>query len=128
MKAQFIRTLGAAVLAAVIPVSCAETDVQSGTITIRAADGVPVTVDVFAPHPAKATFIVLCHRANWSRGEYTELAPWLNDLGYNCIAVDQRSGGKINGVDNKTLLEALKRGKDTGYPSAETDILAALEK
>ncbi len=113
---------------ALIPcVSCSATNVPSGTITLRANDGVPVTVDVYAPHPAEAPFVVLCHRANWSRGEYAELGPWLNSLGYNCVAVDQRSGGKINGVDNLTLLEALKRSKDTGYPSAEQDILAALE-
>ncbi len=127
MKERIIRALGTAALASVISVSCSDANVPSGTITLRASDGVPVTVDVYAPHPAEATFVVLCHRANWSRGEYAELAPWLNSLGYNCVAVDQRSGGKINGVDNKTLVEALKRSKDTGYPSAETDILAALE-
>lgn len=127
MKARIIRALGTAALASVISVSCSDPNVPSGTITLRAKDGVPVTIDVYAPHPDKATFVVLCHRANWSRGEYSELAPWLNSLGINCIAVDQRSGGKINGVDNKTLLEALKRSKDTGYPSAEADIVAALE-
>lgn len=126
MKARLIRALGTAALASAISVSCSDSNVHSGTIALRAGDGVPVTVDVYAPHPAEAPFVVLCHRANWSRGEYAELAPWLNSLGYNCLAVDQRSGGKINGVDNQTLLEALKRSKDTGYPSAEQDILAAL--
>lgn len=47
--------------------------------------------------------------------------------GYNCMAIDQRSGGKINGVDNQTLIEALKASKDTGYPAAEQDIVAAVE-
>lgn len=127
MKPYLFITLFTAASALIPFVSCSASNVPSGTITLRASDGVPVTVDVYAPHPAEATFVVLCHRANWSRGEYAELAPWLNSLGYNCIAIDQRSGGKINGVDNQTLLEALKRSKDTGYPSAEPDILAALE-
>ena len=90
-------------------------------------DGIKVSADLYMPHPKEAAFIVLCHRAGWSRGEYVEIAPWLNDLGFNCLAIDQRAGGKINMIDNETLLEAAKQGKDTGYPDAEQDIIAAVE-
>ncbi len=127
MNAKGFLPVGAAILAACAAVSCAGAGASSGTITIRAKDGVTVTADLYAPHPPEAPFVVLCHRANWSRGEYAELGPWLNSLNANCMALDQRSGGKINGVDNKTLLDALSRGKDTGYPSAEEDIKAALD-
>jgi hypothetical protein len=114
-------------LAALAAASCAAAAPTSGTITFRSADGIAVTADVYAPNPKEAPFIVLCHQAGWSRGEYKELAPWLTSLGYNCMAIDQRSGGKINGVDNQTLIEALKASKDTGYPAAEQDIVAAVE-
>ncbi len=114
-------------LAALAAASCAAAAPTSGTVTFRSADGIAVTADVYAPNPKEAPFIVLCHQAGWSRGEYKELAPWLASLGYNCMAIDQRSGGKINGVDNQTLIEALKAGKDTGYPAAEQDIVAAVE-
>jgi len=37
--------------------------------------------------------ILLCHQAGFNMHEYDEIAPKLNALGFNCIAVDQRSGG-----------------------------------
>lgn len=96
-------------------------------ITFKSGDGIMVTADLYMPHPGEAPFIVLCHRAGWSRGEYIEIAPWLNGLGYNCMAIDQRAGGKINRIENETLQEAAKQGKDTGYPDAIQDIVAAVE-
>lgn len=113
--------------AALATASCANSAPTSGTVTFKSPDGIAVTADVYAPNPPESAFIVLCHQAGWSRGEYKELAPWLNSLGYNCMAIDQRSGGKVNGVDNQTLLAALKAGKDTGYPAAEQDIVAAIK-
>jgi len=96
-------------------------------ITFKSGDGITVSADLYMPHKKEALFLVLCHRSGWSRGEYKEIAPWLNSLGYNCLAIDQRAGGKINMVDNETLMEAAKNGKDTGYPDAEQDIVAAIE-
>jgi len=97
------------------------------TITFPSADGLLVTADVYAPYSnGEAPVIVLFHQAGWSRGEYTEIAPWLNSLGYNCMAVDQRSGETVRGVENETALRAAKGNRPTGYIDALPDIKAAL--
>jgi predicted alpha/beta hydrolase len=95
-------------------------------ITFAAADGVPVTADVYAPHPATAPLLVLFHQAGYSRGEYRDLAPRLNQLGFNCLAVDLRSGHAVNGVDNATAAAATRLGKPTQYADAIADMRAAI--
>jgi len=70
--------------------------------------------------------IVLFHQAGSSRGEYTEIAPWLNGLGYNCMAVDQRSGEYSRGVENETALRAGKENRPTAYVDTLPDMNAAL--
>ncbi len=97
------------------------------TIAFPAADELPVTADLYIAHEDKqAPFIVLFHQARWSRGEYAEIAPKLNKLGFNCMAVDQRSGGEVNGVINQTNAGAEKAGKSTDYLDALADLEAAL--
>jgi len=97
------------------------------TIMYKSIDRVKITADLYAPHKSDATFIILFHQAGWSRGEYMETAPRLNDLGYNCMAVDQRSGGEINNVINKTKLEAEKEGKQIRYIDAYDDIVSSVK-
>ena len=93
---------------------------------IATADGLTMTGDLYVAHQDKKTpFIVLCHQAGWSRGEYRETAPKLNALGFNCLAIDQRSGGTVNGVDNELVAQAAKTG--TAYTDAEQDIITALK-
>jgi alpha-beta hydrolase superfamily lysophospholipase len=72
-------------------------------------------------------FILLCHQADFSRGEYTETAKRLNGMGYNCLAIDQRSGNTCNGVDNLTAQHAKEKGLKTDYTDAEQDIAAAID-
>ena len=97
------------------------------TLTFDSKDGLKVTADLYAPHEDAATpFIVLCHQAGWSRGEYREIAPKLNKMGFNCLAIDQRSGGKINNVLNETNTAAKKKRLATEYVDAQQDIVAAL--
>lgn len=96
------------------------------TINYKASDGLSITADLYLAHAEDATFVILFHRANWSRGEYIEIAPKLNALGYNCMAVDQRSGGEINNIVNQTKLEAIKIHKETRYIDAYIDILSSI--
>ena len=99
----------------------------SETVTFNSEDGLLMTADVYAPYKnGAAPVIVLFHQAGWSRGEYGEIAPWLNTLGYNCMAVDQRAGEAVMGVENETALRAKKQDRPTGYISALPDIKAAL--
>ncbi len=98
------------------------------TISFPSGDGLEITADVYRPHEDTTTpFIVLFHQAGWSRGEYVEIAPRLNELGFNCMAIDQRSGGEVNGVVNETHVRAVKGKMKTEYIDARTDLMATLE-
>ena len=96
------------------------------TVTIASTDDVKVYADWYKIDDDKPV-ILLCHQAGYSRGEYRETAAWLNDLGFNCMAIDQRSGNKVNGVKNETFAIAEEKGLGTGYLDAEADILAGLD-
>jgi len=89
-------------------------------------DGVSVSADLYMEYPQKRPFVILFHRAGWSRGEYVQIAPRLVKMGFNCMAVDLRSGGSINGVRNMTAISAKSLGKKTGFLDAEKDVLAAV--
>ena len=99
----------------------------SETITFKATDGLEVTGDLYMPHDNTAPFIILFHQASWSRGEYMEIAPILNKMGFNCLAVDQRSGRAVNGVKNLTNQRAKETGKNTTYIDAIPDLLGAID-
>lgn len=98
------------------------------TITFKSADELLITADIYSPHTSNSTpLIVLFHQAGASRGEYNEIAPRLNKLGFNCIAVDLRSGEYSRGKDNETAIRAGKAGLATSYADALPDIIAALQ-
>jgi pimeloyl-ACP methyl ester carboxylesterase len=90
-------------------------------------DGLKITAEYYKIHPDTVPLIVLFHQAGWSRGEYLEIGPRLNQLGFNCLAVDLRSGKTVNNIDNETFLEAKKKMKETNYLAAEIDIISAVE-
>jgi len=98
------------------------------TITFDSSDGVKITADLYPGKGPNNPFIVLCHQAGWSRGEYREIAPKLQQAGFGCLAIDKRSGEKdqYNKVINETALAAKKAGKATEFTDAEQDIVAAL--
>ena len=96
-------------------------------VTFASEDGLTVTADLYLAHEDAATpFIVLFHQARSSRGEYREIAPRLARLGFNCLAVDQRSGAKALEVDNETAQRAAGAEKDASYLAARQDMVAAL--
>ncbi len=70
--------------------------------------------------------ILLCHQARFNKFEYAGIAERLNRMGYNCMAIDQRSGGPIGDRQNLTYLRARKLEKDVDYIDAEPDIKAAI--
>ena len=103
-------------------------DVNAQTeVTFPSKDGLEITADLYLAHPASHPMIILFHQARWSRGEYREIAPKLNKLGYNCIAIDQRSGGEVLGVTNKTYKRAVEKGVSTKYTAALKDMNAAID-
>ncbi len=100
---------------------------DSQTITFASLDGIVISADLYTPHQSKETpLILLFHQAGSSRGEYIDIAPRLNNLGFNCIAVDLRSGDYSRGIDNQTALRASNAGLPTRYSDALPDIISAI--
>jgi dienelactone hydrolase len=104
----------------------AATPAGAREVQLPAGDGVTITADLYAPLPPTAPMIVLFHQAGYSRGEYRAIAPRLNKLGFNAMAVDARSGEAVNGVGNATAASACKLGKPTAYVDAIADLEAAV--
>jgi dienelactone hydrolase len=96
-------------------------------VAFLSKDGTKITADYYKIHPDTVPLIILFHQAGWSRGEYIEIAPRLNQMGFNCLAVDLRSGKVVNNVTNETYLEAKKKMKETNYLSSEIDMLSAID-
>jgi dienelactone hydrolase len=96
------------------------------TITFQSLDGLTITADLYESKKSDP-FIVLFHQARFSRGEFKETAEKLLKLGYNCLAVDLRSGGEINYVKNKTAEAAMAKGLPTEYMDAKQDMEAAID-
>lgn len=98
------------------------------TVEFEAFDGIDITADVYlASEDKKTPFIILFHQAGYSRGEYREIAPRLNELGYNCMAVDLRAGSGVKEVINETAEELRHTEKpEPTYLDAETDMLDAI--
>ena len=112
--------------AALIPSTEAEEPFE--TIEFPSADELTITADLYHAHEDPQTpFLVLFHQAGWSRGEYREIAPRLVELGFNCLAVDQRSGKGVNDVDNETAKRAAAAKLGMDYPDALPDMRAAVE-
>lgn len=96
------------------------------TVTFLSKDGLTITADLFVADINKP-YILLLHQAGYSRGEYREIAPRLTKLGYNCLAIDQRSGYEVNYIKNETAKLAKEKGLPVEYLDALQDVEAALD-
>ncbi len=94
-------------------------------ITFYSSDSLKLTADLYLTE-YQNPFIILFHQLESSRGEYTSIAPKLMKLGYNCLAVDLRSGNKINYVQNESALRARKEKRNIKNIEALKDIEAAI--
>ena len=99
--------------------------VAAKPVTLEAADGVKVQGD-YLPDSAGSTsdrpVILLFHMASSNRGEYAGIASRLNGLGFDTLAIDQRSGGRNFRQDNETVKGL---GRSTGFLDALKDLEAA---
>lgn len=112
----------------VVDIDAKERSAFSGkTLTIQSADGLNITGDLYETGDTQSPVILLFHQAGYSRGEYRQIAPRLNELGFTCLAIDQRSGNAINGVQNETVLQAQQKGMKTDYADALPDLRAAMD-
>lgn len=118
--------LGVAFLWAVGWASTSPAEASFRSIDFPTAGGLEARADLYAPQGKSPTLILLFHQAGWSRGEYRQIAPKLVELGYQVMAVDQRSGKGVNGVPNETAARAAKKGLPRDYLHAYADLEAAL--
>jgi len=95
-------------------------------VHFKSKDGLKITADYYKVKNHKG-FMVLCHRSHCNRAEYRETAPKFNQLGYSCLAIDQRSGMKIFGETNETKNRAKEQGLPTGYLDVKPDIESAVD-
>lgn len=105
-----------------------ESDAQTARrVKFPSKDGVTITADMYEANP-DYPWVVLFHMAQSSRGEFQRIAPKLNRLEVNCLAVDLRSGKENNFIVNETYVLAKNTGLGTSYIDAEADMKAAIEK
>ncbi len=100
--------------------------VAQQTVTFEAKDGLTITADLYVSS-TQNPYIILLHQAGYSRGEYREIAPKLVNLGYNCLAIDQRSGEEVNYIKNETAARAKEKNLPTNYLDALPDVYAAID-
>jgi len=95
------------------------------TVTFNSTDGLLITADLYMQDKSQP-FMILFHQANFSRGEYRETAPKFMKFGYNCLAVDLRSGKEVNYIQNETAKRAREKNLPTAYLDAEKDMVASI--
>lgn len=98
---------------------------ESKTIQFYAKDSVQITADTYFLKDIAPT-VLLCHQAGYSRGEYIKTAKKLNELGFSCMAIDQRSGKEVNGIKNETALDADRKEMNVGFAGAKVDLETAI--
>ncbi|MFI5150674.1 MAG: alpha/beta hydrolase [Bacteroidia bacterium] len=95
-------------------------------IEFPSKDGIEISATVYILQDTMP-YMILCHQAGYSRGEYEETARKFMKFQYNCLAIDLRSGGEINDVKNETAQHAKEKNKPVTYLDAEQDMLAAID-
>lgn len=127
-KYLFILLTGIMLLTLALPteLNSQTTNFKGKTIKFPSLDGLEITADLYLADDASSNFIILFHQAGWSRGSYREIAPKLNTMGFNCVALDQRSGNAVREVKNETAARAKEKGLPTQYLDAYPDMQAAL--
>lgn len=92
-------------------------------LTLHTAEGVAVYGTLSRAQPHGRSIALLFHQARANRHEYDSVVPALQKLGFDTLAIDQRSGGNLFGGDNETVA---KLGASADYLTALPDLEAAL--
>lgn len=93
-------------------------------VAFEAADGVKIFGTLYLAQKARP-IILLFHQAGANRGEYEDVAPGLVGLGFNALAIDQRSGGTLFDRRNQTVAR-LQGTTGYTYDEALPDLEAAV--
>jgi len=95
-------------------------------IEFPSKDGLVISAVLYEVDPNKP-IILLCHQAGYNKYEYADIAPRLNKMGFNALAIDQRSGGSFADQQNETHNRAIQNGDDEiNFTDAIQDIESAV--
>lgn len=94
-------------------------------VEMKSKDGLAVIGSLYEIDSTKPV-ILLCHQAGYNKYEYADIAPKLNEMGFNVMAIDQRSGGTFAGQENETFKIAKSKGLATEFLDAQQDMEAAI--
>lgn len=75
----------------------------SKRVEIETARGYKVSGDLYEIGKDKPV-ILLCHQAGYNKYEYIDIAPKLNAMGFNCLAVDLTGGDDVGETKNETII------------------------
>lgn len=97
-------------------------------LTTVTEDGITIYGEPYFDTLGEETpLVLLFHQARSNgRGEYEEIAGWLNQNGYRAIAWDQRAGGDIFGSSNRTM-DRMPEDTAAEYCDAYADLKAAVD-
>ncbi len=98
----------------------------SKAIEFKAADGLIIHGNLYEIDKHKP-IILLMHQAGYNNFEYSDIAPKLNEIGYNCLAVDLRSGGNFAEKTNISNKHAIEKGLKSEMIDAQQDVKAAID-
>lgn len=96
-------------------------------LTFKASDGLEVTADFYETFAESNKYMLMFHQADYSRGEFQQIASRIIKLDINCVAVDLRYGNEVNYINNETAMRARLSGHAISMMDCEKDILAAIE-
>jgi dienelactone hydrolase len=97
---------------------------ESRDVELRAADGVRVFADhVRIDGGGDRPILLLFHQAGSNTTEYAPMLARLGALGFDALAVDSRSGGRMFNRNNRTVMAL---GRAQPFDAAYADLQAAL--
>ncbi|MEI7038340.1 alpha/beta hydrolase [Fulvimonas yonginensis] len=121
MPTRIAHLIGSCLALLLIPLSFAA---HAGEpVTLQASDGGAVYGTLSHAKGHTDAILLLFHQAGASRHEYDPLVPVLTKMGYDTLAIDQRSGDSLFGGHNETVA---KRGGSADYLDALPDLEGAL--
>jgi dienelactone hydrolase len=90
-------------------------------------DGLIISADLYEVDP-DLPVVVLFHQAGYNKYEYADIAPRLNKIGFNALAIDQRAGGSFAGKQNETNNRAMHNGiENIEFLDAMQDMESAID-
>ncbi len=103
------------------------TEVQE--ISFKTPDGVTIFGDLYERNKEKPTILLFHQAGSNARGEYGPIIPRLILMGYNVLAIDQRSGGQQFGSYNRTIAKLADTAfyQEYGYCDAYNNLEGALD-